>query len=211
MRDDLEQQEQLDAIKGFWNDNKRWIVPFISILVAAAVAFNLWNWYTSHRAAKASQALDALVLALAEQSLDKARVAHAALAADYGSTAQAAMGGLQMARVLASSGNLPEARAALQAVAKDSPDEFAWIAKIRLAGVMLDEDNAAGALAEMAGSPPKALLPLVLDRRGDVYMALGQKENARTAWKAALEGLAGQSPTHGLVLRKLQTIDSFGG
>jgi predicted negative regulator of RcsB-dependent stress response len=211
MRDDLEQQEQLDAIRGFWNDNKRWIVPFVSILVAAAVAFNLWNWYNNHRAVKASQALDALVLALAEQSLDKARVAHAALASDYGSTAQAAMGGLQMARVLASSGNLPEARSALEAVAKKAPAEFAWLAKIRLAGVMLDEENTAGALAAVSGNPPKALAPLVLDRRGDVYMAMGQKENARTAWKAALEGLASQSPTHALVLRKLQTIDSFGG
>lgn len=27
MREDLEQQEQLDAIRGFWDDNKRWIIP----------------------------------------------------------------------------------------------------------------------------------------------------------------------------------------
>jgi len=44
MREDLEQQEQLDAIKGFWSENKRWIVPLISLLLIAAAAFNGWNW-----------------------------------------------------------------------------------------------------------------------------------------------------------------------
>ena len=40
MREDLEQQEQLDAIKGFWSDNKRWIVPMIAGVSAIAVSSN---------------------------------------------------------------------------------------------------------------------------------------------------------------------------
>ena len=44
MREDLEQQEQLDAIKGFWSDNKRWIVPMIAVVVLTAAALNGWSW-----------------------------------------------------------------------------------------------------------------------------------------------------------------------
>ena len=211
MREDLEQQEQIDAIKGFWNDNKRWIIPFVTLLLAAAVAFNGWNWYSARQAAQASDALAAMEGALIEQNAEKSRVAYNVLAADFGGTAQAAVAGLQMAKVHVSNGELAQARGVLEVVTKKAPEEFAWIARVRLAGVMLDEENAQGALAAVAGNPPKDYLPLVLDRRGDAHAALGQKEEARAAWKAALDGLDPQSPTRGLVLRKLQTIDSFGG
>jgi predicted negative regulator of RcsB-dependent stress response len=51
----------------------------------------------------------------------------------------------------------------------------------------------------------------VNDRRGDVHVALGNKEEARSAWKLAAEGFSAQSPSRELVLRKLQTMDSFTG
>jgi len=175
------------------------------------VAFNGWNWYSARQAAQASDALAAMEGALIEQNAEKSRVAYNVLAADFGGTAQAAVAGLQMAKVHVSNGELAQARGVLEVVTKKAPEEFAWIARVRLAGVMLDEENAQGALAAVAGNPPKDYLPLVLDRRGDAHAALGQKEEARAAWKAALDGLDPQSPTRGLVLRKLQTIDSFGG
>ena len=211
MREDLEQQEQLDAIRGFWNDNKRWILPLITLLFVGAASFNLWRWYADRQVNQASQTLVALQTALSEQSIEKARVAYKALANDHASTTQAAMGGLQMAKVLVATGELAEARGVLEAVTQKSADEFAWVARIRLAGVMLDENNAKGALEVVSARPPKELQPLVNDRKGDALIALGQKEEARAAWKAAADAFPPQSPTRELVLRKLQTIDSFAG
>ncbi|MEY3994001.1 MAG: hypothetical protein RLZZ113_1106, partial [Pseudomonadota bacterium] len=57
MREDLEQQEQLDAIKGFWSDNKRWIVPMIALVVLTAVALNGWSWWQNRQAEGATEAL----------------------------------------------------------------------------------------------------------------------------------------------------------
>jgi len=76
--------------------------------------------------------------------------------------------------------------------------------------VMLDENNAKGALDVLSGSPPKEFSGLVNDRKGDVHAALGNKEEARTAWKRSADELGPQSPSRELALRKLQTIDSFG-
>lgn len=211
MREDLEQQEQLDAIKGFWSENKRWIVPLITLALLAAAAFNGWNWWQNRQANQATNALVAMESALTEQNMDKARVAYKALAADYGSSTQAALGGLQFAKALASAGELAESRGVLEQVAKKAVDEFAWIAKIRLAGILLDENNAKAALDALSGKPPKEFAGLVNDRKGDVHAALGNKEDARAAWKTASEELGPQSPSRELVLRKLQTIDSFGG
>ncbi|MEN9759625.1 MAG: hypothetical protein RL676_774 [Pseudomonadota bacterium] len=211
MREDLEQQEQLDAIKGFWQDNKKWIVPALVVVLVAAVGFNGWTFWQNRQANAATDALTAMENAIGEQNVDKARAAYKALADDYSSSTQAALGGLQMAKVLVAGGQLAEARGVLERVAKHSQDDFAWIAKIRLAGVMLDENNAKAALEVLAGKPPKEFSGLVNDRRGDVHAALGNKEEARAAWKTAADELGPQSPSRELVLRKLQTVDSFGG
>lgn len=211
MREDLEQQEQLDAIKGFWKDNRRWIVPLLTVVVVGAAGFNVWNWYAQRQALEATQALAAMEQALGEQNLEKAKSAYKALSSDYGSSAQAALGGLQYAKALYGSGDLPQARTVLAGVVKNANEEFAWIARIRLAGVMLDEGNPKDALDVISAKPPKAFAALAHDRKGDVHVALGQKEEARSAWRLAMEGLAVQSPTRELVLRKLQTLDAFPG
>jgi predicted negative regulator of RcsB-dependent stress response len=211
MREDLEQQEQLDAIKGFWSDNKRWIVPMIALVVLTAVALNGWSWWQNRQAEGATEALMAMEGALGQQDVEKARVAYKVLVDDFSGSTQAAIGGLAMAKVFASSGDLTQARSALEAVSKHSEQGFAWIAKVRLAGVMLDEDNAKSAVSVLEGTPPKEFLPIVNDRRGDVHVALGNKEEARSAWKLAAEGFSAQSPSRELVLRKLQTMDSFTG
>ena len=210
MREDLEQQEQLDAIKGFWSDNKKWLVPLVALLLIAASSFNGWNWWQNRQAVKASEALTAMEGALGEQSLEKARAAYKALASDFRSSTQAALGGLQMAKALAVAGELAEARTVLQQVVDHSAPEFAWMARIRLAGVMLDENNAKAALDALGGKPPKELAALVEDRKGDAHAALGNKEEARSAWKAAADGLPAASPSRGLIMRKLQTLDAFG-
>ncbi len=210
MREDLEQQEQLDAIKGFWSDNKKWLVPLVVVLLIAASSFNGWNWWQNRQAVKASEALTAMEGALGEQSLEKARAAYKALASDFRSSTQAALGGLQMAKALAVAGELAEARTVLQQVVDHSAPEFAWMARIRLAGVMLDENNAKAALDALGGKPPKELAALVEDRKGDAHAALGNKEEARSAWKAAADGLPAASPSRGLIMRKLQTLDAFG-
>jgi predicted negative regulator of RcsB-dependent stress response len=211
MREDLEQQEQLDAIKGFWSDNKKWLVPLVALLLIAASSFNGWNWWQNRQAVKASEALTAMEGALGEQSLEKARAAYKALASDFRSSTQAALGGLQMAKALAVAGELAEARTVLQQVVDHSAPEFAWMARIRLAGVMLDENNAKAALDALGGKPPKEFVALVEDRKGDAHAALGNKEEARGAWKAAADGLPAASPSRELIMRKLQTLDAFGG
>ena len=57
MRDDLEQQEQVDALRGFWRDHRRRILGLF-ILVAASVAgyqgFQAWQ---SSRAETATRLL----------------------------------------------------------------------------------------------------------------------------------------------------------
>jgi predicted negative regulator of RcsB-dependent stress response len=65
-------------------------------------------------------------------------------------------------------------------------------------------------LDTLSGKPPKEFAALVEDRKGDAHAALGNKEDARSAWKTAADGLPAASPSRELIMRKLQTLDAFG-
>ena len=42
MREDLEQQEQLAALKAFWASNRKWITSILIILVLISVSTTGW-------------------------------------------------------------------------------------------------------------------------------------------------------------------------
>ena len=63
MRDDLEQQEQLDAIKGFWGDNKKWIIPLAALLLiplaqVVAIEFTMPIWSAALAVALLGERMD---------------------------------------------------------------------------------------------------------------------------------------------------------
>lgn len=208
MREDLEQQEQLEAIKGWWKENQRWV---LSLLVAASLAgagYTGWNYVQSSRAEKATVLLEALSRAIDSQDLDKAKAAAQPLFDSYSGLAQADIAALQLARLAAGSGDFDGARAAL-AIAQSSKDPaLAWIARTRLAGILLDQSNPQEALKALEGSPPEAIKALVDDRRGDVYAALGQRNEALASWTAARAALAADAAprTLDLIDRKMAVI-----
>ena len=70
--------------------------------------------------------------------------------------------------------------------AKD--DEYKQLAKLRLAGVLLDEKAYDEAL-KLLENPPAAYAALFADRRGDVLVAQSKVADARTAYKLALDKL----------------------
>ncbi|MEY4013640.1 MAG: hypothetical protein RLZZ290_504 [Pseudomonadota bacterium] len=208
MREDLEQQEQMEAIKGWWKENQRWV---LSLLIASALGlagYTGWNVYQANRAEKATLLLEALNKAIESQDLEKAKAAAQPLFDGYAGLAQADMAALQLARLAAGSGDLDGARAAL-VIAQDSKDPaLAWVARIRMAGVLLDQSKPEEALKALDGTPPDAVKPLVEDRRGDVLAALGRPTDAIAAWTSARAGLAADAAprTLDLIDRKMAVI-----
>ncbi|MEY2776901.1 MAG: hypothetical protein RLY30_999 [Pseudomonadota bacterium] len=208
MREDLEQQEQMEAIKGWWKENQRWVVGLLLAAALASAGYTGWNYYQASRAQKAMVLLEALNKAIESQDLEKAKAAAQPIFDSYKGLAQADMAALQLARLAANSGDLDAARAAL-AVAQGSQDSsLAWIARTRLAAVLLDQSKPQEALKALEGSPPEAVKPLVDDRRGDVYAALGQPTEALAAWSAARTALAPDAAprTLDLIDRKMAVI-----
>ena len=91
------------------------------------------------------------------------------------------------------------------AVQHASQKELALLARVRLAGVLLDEKSYDQALQVLNVDVPDAFASEFADRRGDVYAAQGKVAEARAAYSEAL-AKAGTQPLRSLIQMKLDAL-----
>ncbi len=205
---DLEEQEKLDAMRAWWD---RWgtlciIVAFV--LVAAVAGWRGWQWYQGHQAGQAMGYFEALESAAAqpgEESDARIKAASSTLRADFAKSAYTSRGVLVAAQALQQRGDLDGAREQLEWLVKADHDKaLTPLARLRLAGVLLEQKKYDEALAQLS-NPPASFAGLFADRQGDILAAQGQKEAARQAWAQAVE-LLKNDPISQVVQIKLDAL-----
>jgi predicted negative regulator of RcsB-dependent stress response len=183
---DLQEQEQVDALKAFWNQYGNLVTWTLILALGAFAAWNGWNWYQRDQAAKASAMHDELERAVQAGDVDKAGRIFGDLRERYARTAFAQQGGLLVAKVQAEKGKPDDAVASLGWVAANArEEEIKTIAQVRLAGLHLDAKKYDDALKALDAAKAPGFEALVADRRGDVLMAQGKRPEAVAAYKAA--------------------------
>ncbi|WP_153100683.1 YfgM family protein [Paraburkholderia hayleyella] len=184
-----DEQESIESLKAWWTkwgNATTWIV--LAVLVALA-GWNGWNFWQRRQAAEAAAFYDPTV----QQALasgDKANITRAAadMESKFGGTAYAPMTALAAAKALYAAGDTAGAKVQLQWVIDHAGmAEFSQIAKLRLAAVLLDEKAYDAGLALLSGTPEDAFKGVVADGRGDLLAAQGKRDEARTAYKLALQ------------------------
>lgn len=206
---DLEEQEQLDAIKAWWARYRT-----LMVLLAVAVAL-VWGgrWgvkaYQSHRANQAMGYFEALEDAARLGGADSSariKAASATLRDQYGSTGYAARGALVAAQALQAQKDADGARQQLEWLAGQSKNPaMQAVARLRLAGLLLDQKQYDIAL-EQLNHAPAAFAALFADRRGDILAAQGKRDAARAAWQSAIDGLGAANPLTQVVQLKLDAL-----
>ena len=206
---DLEEQEQLDAIKAWW---ARYGTLVMSLVAVAALAWGgWWGWkaYQGHRANQAMGYFEALEGAARLESTDSAARIKAAISTlrdDYAATGYAARGALVAAQALVEQGDVDGARQQLEWLSTQSKHPALQpVARERLAGLLLDQKQYDAALTQL-DNPPAAFAVLYADRRGDILAAQGKPEDARKAWQSALDGLGAGDPLRQAVQLKLDAL-----
>lgn len=207
---DLQEQEQIDELKAFWNRYGNFILTVLTVVLLAIAGYRGWGWYEARQAAGAAAVYEELRVAV--EAKDPAKVGQAAgtLFEDYGRTVYARMGALLAARAHVSAGDLKAAKAPLQWVIDKGGDEFAQMARLRLAGILLDEKAYDDGLKLLPMDGAGAYAGAYADRRGDLLLAQGKAEDARAAWRQALEKLPQRSPLRPVVEVKLDALGGAG-
>ena len=151
---DLQEQEQIDELKSWWSEYGN-LVILAAVAAALAVAgVQGWRYYRYNQALAAVTLYEQLERAERAGDRGKVRDIAASIVADYGATPYATFAALSAARASFEGGDLAGAKSHLQWVmAHAREDEIKDVARLRLAGVLLDEKNYAEALKLAEAKP----------------------------------------------------------
>ena len=186
---DLQEQEQVDALKAFWAKYGNLITWTVTLLLAAFAGYNFWLKRERDLASQASTMYGELQSAAAAGDAKRAAQILGDMKARAPKTTYAQLGALLAAKTQSDKGDAVNATANLRWVADNGNEENAAVAHIRLAGLLADAKKYDDALKELALVKPASFAPLVSDRRGDIELAQGQKDAAVKAYKVAYDGL----------------------
>jgi len=204
---DLEEQEQLDQLKHFWNTYGNLITWIVLLAAGAFVAWNGWQYFQRSKAAQAAALYDEVERSA--QAGDPARIERVLgeMRDRFAGTAYAQQAGLLAARALYDKGDADGSRGALTWVAEHAVDPgYQAVARLRLAAELLQAKSYDDALKQLSGDMPKEFEALAADRRGDIYLAQGKREEAKAEYRKAWAAFDAGTQYRRLVEIKLNAV-----
>lgn len=203
---DLEEQEQIANFKAFWARYGNLIMGVLIAVLLAYAGYNFWQSRQRTQAVEASALYDELQTASSASDNAKAQRIAGDIKQKYEGTVYAQMAALAAAKTAFDANDLKTAKAQLQWVVDKGNDEYQAIARLRLAGVLLDEKSFDAALKLLNDKFPEQFSAEVADRKGDVLVAQNKIAEARQAYVAALAAMHKDNPGRQLVQIKLEAI-----
>jgi predicted negative regulator of RcsB-dependent stress response len=204
---DLEEQEQLDQLKHFWNTYGNLISWLLIAVFGSIAALNGWQYWQRTQSAKASVVYDEVERAVRAGDMARAQQAFGDVKDRYGSTTFAQQAGLLVAQAAVDKGQPDAAKAALSWVAEKSSDEgLQSVARLRLAGLLIEAKNYDEALKLLGGEMPGPFAALAADRRGDIYSLQGKKAEAKAEYTKAYQTIDERADYRRLLEVKLTAL-----
>jgi predicted negative regulator of RcsB-dependent stress response len=210
---DLQEQEQLDELKAYWKQYGNLILTLVTVVLAVIAALQLWNYYQRRQAVEASAVFASLQRVQAAKDTKQIKDLAGTLLEKYPGTYYAAMAALISAKNSYDTGDVKTAKAQLEWVVQNAkPEEFRDLARLRLAGVLLDEkayDEALKQLEPAGGGVNPAFAGRYADLKGDILAAQKKNAEAKTAYQAALGALDAKSTEYRQYVQ--EKLDNLGG
>lgn len=204
---DLEEQEQIDALKHFWRDYGRLIIAAVVAFVVGVGGTQGWKYYKRTQAEQASAQFGKLEEALDKGDVNEIRNVGGDIISEYSSTPYAAMAALVVAKTEHDAGDLEAAAERLRwAIEQAASDEVRMLSNLRLAAVMLDQEKYDAALELLDEDVTQAFLGLYAELRGDVLVAQDKIGEARQQYELALEQSRESSAWRDIVQLKLDAL-----
>lgn len=204
---DLEEQEQLDQLKHFWNRYGNFITWVAIIVFGSIAAWNAWNFWQAKQAAAASVLYEEVEKAVAKKDLERIERSFNDLKNQYGRTTYAQQGALLAAKGLYAGGDATKAKLGLEwAVTQGADPALQAIARLRLSALALEQKDTDSAAKWLAGEMPVEFAALAADRRGDIHLIKGEKEEAKKAYLQAHSKMGDDMEYRRLVEVKLNAL-----
>lgn len=207
---DLEEQEQLAALKAWWHDNGTVVLSLVAAVALGVAGWQGWHWYQQREALGAGALYESLAQGVRAGETRAVRDAAGALATRFPRTLYAALGALTSARFFADHGDAKNAKAQLQwVVDRAASDDLRDLARLRLAALLLDDKAYDAALGLLAAPPVEAYAAQYAAARGDILQAKGSPAEAKAAYREALAKPAPEDDAWRAAVRL--RLDALGG
>ncbi|AZP10653.1 YfgM family protein [Undibacterium parvum] len=206
---DLEEQEQLDTLKAWWKQYGNLVTWILIVALSSYAAWTAWNTYQGNQSTQASQLYDELQKSIVAKDNVKVQRTAGDLLEKFPRTAYAPMAALSAAKGAFDANDLKGAKIQLHWVLDHSSvNEYKFLARLRLAGIALDEKSYDEGLSLLSAEFPSEFAAAVADVKADILLSQGKIADARAAYQLALSKQNEKNPGRQLTQIKL---DSIGG
>lgn len=206
---DLEEQEQIDTLKHFWSDYGRLIITGVVAFVVGVGGIQGWKYHKRTQAQKASIEFGKLDVAVAKGDINEIRNVAGDIVSRYPNTPYAPMAALVVAKTERDAGELDAAASQLEwAMQNAASEEAQSLSRLRLAGILLDQEKYDAALKLLDAKVTQAFVALYSDLRGDVLVEQGKNVEARAAYQLAIDKSEENSGWRDVVQIKMDALST---
>ena len=187
MAEHATEDEQLRALKTWWNENGRSVVAGVVIGIGSLIGWQGWSSYQARQSLEASDHYDAMRSSILAQNLDSVLIQAQELKQHYAATPYAALGALLAAKAQAEKNNSAEVITHLQWVIDNArQDTIVSIARLRLVRVLIGDNQFDKAQQLLNLDYASAYASLLHELKGDLHAARGDRQAAKAAYDRAI-------------------------
>lgn len=179
--------EQAESVKKWCREYGLGILVGIIFAVFISWGWNYWRQTKENNLLIASMQYERLVASIAKaEKISILNNLADGLLKNYANTPYASLAALQLAKLAVNQNNLTEATNRLVSIIDHGHDQaLQSIARLRLARILLTQNQAKDALKLLSKSEDKAYIPLFLEEKGDILNNLGHYDKALKSYLAA--------------------------
>lgn len=213
------EEQQVEAIKNWFKANGSSLVTGIVLTLLVVFGWKFWQQSTVESGEAASlvykNMMEAAQMAFNDQGQEEnlATASHLAqqLIDEHRGSQYSHFAALTLAKIAVINADYVEAEEQLNWVITQRPDKpLLYTAQLRLARVLAEQGEVERGLAVVDKDVPVSMQASFEEVKGDLYLLLGDKDNARTAYKKAAQAASdsgGPSTTIQIKLDDLALID----
>ncbi|MDN5752137.1 MAG: tetratricopeptide repeat protein [Nitrosospira sp.] len=204
---DLEEQEKIDGLKTWWEAYGTLMIVVAATFIAGMAGVQAWNYYQRQQVEQAAELYASL--RQVEAGGDPKKIGDAAnlLMQGFPDSGYASRAALISAHASFEAGDIQSAKSRLQWTLDNTrEDELKDLVRLRLAGILLDEQKYDDALRLLETKHGESFDGLYADLKGDVLTAAGKVAEARAAYRMALDKLGNKGTYHNIVQMKLDAL-----
>jgi predicted negative regulator of RcsB-dependent stress response len=201
-------QEQIEAIKNWWNQNGNWVIGGFIVFIMSYVGYHWYQNSAEQHRFEASATYDELLLTITAESEDAQRRASlvSLLKDDYSDLGYATMAALIEAKAAVEADDLEKALTELDWALNNADKSLKTVILYRKAQVQYGLDRLDAALTTLASIEGEGHEAVTYELKGDILVEQGKKDEAREAFQIALDKSADQSINNPYLKVKLDDL-----